>query len=701
MSTNDLIVKAFINETSEMLSELEGFLLDLEDNPEDKETLNAVFRVMHTVKGSSGMAGFEVIYKFAHQVEETLDNVRKGVVSFSEAVANKTLEARDIILELIHNGEEVTPDLQAKMDAVHDFFSNPGDSSQSAQPAPTQSENKSETAPVGNKLNRFEIDFRPNPGIFLSGSDPLHLVHELELLGSVVVKAKMDNVPPLNHLKAEQNYVYWHCILDTEKQISAVKDVFIFVESDSTLEIKEVQIDTAVQASVSEVAVSSQQEAKSVEQPEVKAAAPAEGEVVEAKDVAQAKEPSDQVNSDDKKKAANTIGDIIRVDADKLDKFVDLVGELVTIQAQLEQTSRKVNDLELENISENFQRLMEELRDSALGLRMVPIGSTFSKFRRIVRDISNQLGKKVSFETEGGDTELDKTVIDRLNDSLVHIIRNSLDHGIEVPEQRLASSKPEEAKLTISARHAGGDVVIEIRDDGKGISKKRVLEKAISQGLVSADEKLSDDDIFKLLFVNGLSTAQEVSRISGRGVGMDVVKKQIEDLSGTVSIYSEEGKYTKTILTIPLTLAIIDGLLVKIDKDFYVVPLSSVESCLEKADALKTVKTEDDNKVRKLVHYRGHFLPYIPMRDFLEYDTPAPKREQIVVIQMENNFYGMVVDEVIGDHQTVIKNLGKAFKNLKGFSGATILGNGQIALILNVGLIPHLYEKLSKKAGNE
>jgi two-component system chemotaxis sensor kinase CheA len=679
LSSNDIIVKAFINETGEMLSELEGYLLDLEDNPEDKETLNAVFRVMHTVKGSSGMAGFEEIYKFAHQVEETLDNIRKGEVSFSREVADKTLEARDIILELINNGEEVTSELEKQMNNVLAFFSGAPAEENTAEKGKLTTETTD-----NDSSNKIKVIFKPDPGIFLTGSDPLHLMQELELLGHAEVKAELENIPRLNELKPEQSYINWSAVVDSEKGISAVKDVFIFVESDSEVHVEEIQ------TSVEVAGVDSS--SSDIDQNFKDSVVPEKASSVES--------VADKEVKLDRKKMAATIGDIIRVDAEKLDKFVDLVGELVTIQAQLEQTSRNLNDLELENISENFQRLMEELRDSALGLRMVPIGSTFSKFRRIVRDIATQLDKKVVFETYGGETELDKTVIDRLNDSLVHIIRNSLDHGIESPADRVAAGKPEEATVSISARHAGGDVLIEIKDDGKGISRERVVEKAKAQGLIVNDENLSDEEVYKLLFVNGLSTAKEVSRISGRGVGMDVVKKEIEDLSGTVSIYSEEGQYTKTVLTIPLTLAIIDGLLVRVDSDFYVLPLSAVESCLEKSEALQSIKG-DDNKVRKLVYYRDHFLPYIPMREFLEYDSPVPDREQIVVVQMENNFYGIVVDQVIGDHQTVIKNMGKVFKNLKGFSGATILGNGQIALILNVGILPQLYELNLKKADNE
>jgi len=335
---------------------------------------------------------------------------------------------------------------------------------------------------------------------------------------------------------------------------------------------------------------------------------------------------------------------------------------------------------------------MEDLRDTALGIRMIPVGNTFGNFRRLVRDLSRDLGKQVELQIEGGDTELDKTVIDRLNDPLMHVIRNSIDHGIETPDKRTSIGKKAEGFIKLSASHAGGHVVIAIEDNGGGLNKEKIKEKAVAKGLVSSDADLKDEEIFKLIFMSGFSTAQNVSNVSGRGVGMDVVKKEIESLGGHISVSSEAGKFTRIAFTLPLTLAIIDGLLVEIANDYYVLPLASVESCLEMDESIK----KKNDKKGNLIHYRDHFLPYVKMRDFLHYTEPVPEREQLVILNTEEGTFAIVVDQVIGDHQTVIKNLGKVFAAARSFSGATILGNGKIALILNIAMIHKMSRDLQE-----
>jgi two-component system chemotaxis sensor kinase CheA len=369
----------------------------------------------------------------------------------------------------------------------------------------------------------------------------------------------------------------------------------------------------------------------------------------------------------------------VRVSSDKLDALVDLVGELVTLQARISQVSLIVHDTQLTSMSEQLERLTADLRDNAMTLRMLPIGTTFSKFKRLVRDLSDDLGKKIEMETSGAETELDKTVIEKLNDPLIHLIRNCIDHGIETPDVRAKAGKSETGTIKLSALHSGASVIITVEDDGAGLNRKAILSKAIQRGIVGPDDELSDEELCCMIFAPGFSTAQKVTSVSGRGVGMDVVKKEIESLGGFVTVKSEEGKNTRVILSIPLTLAIIEGFLVKVGSDFYVLPLSSVEACIE-----LTQEERAQHKGRRIINFRNEILSYVRLRDVFEIEGDEREIEQIVVVRSLDMRVGFVVDQVIGDYQTVIKSLGRIYKDVEGVSGATILGDGTVALILDI-----------------
>jgi two-component system, chemotaxis family, sensor kinase CheA len=359
--------------------------------------------------------------------------------------------------------------------------------------------------------------------------------------------------------------------------------------------------------------------------------------------------------------------------------LIDLVGELVTIQAHLAEKSSSINNTELTGISEEFERLIGSLRDETMNIRMVEIGSSFSTFKRLVRDLSQKLGKKINFNTSGGETELDKTVVEKLKDPLVHILRNSLDHGIESEEIRIAAGKLPEGNISIAAAHLGSQVHIAISDDGKGLSTDFIKRKALEKGIITPDQDLTESEIFQLIFAAGFSTADQVSDLSGRGVGMDVVRQNIENLRGSIELKSEVGVGTTITLKLPLTLAIIDGLMFNLGNDFYIFPLSVVEECLE-------IKSEEINRVsgRNIINLRGDAIPYVIMRDKFDVDSPRPELEQIIITRIGDKRIGFVVDKVIGSHQTVIKSLGKALKNSEYISGATILGDGTLALIVQV-----------------
>jgi two-component system chemotaxis sensor kinase CheA len=384
----------------------------------------------------------------------------------------------------------------------------------------------------------------------------------------------------------------------------------------------------------------------------------------------------------------------IRVKSERLDTLVDLVGELVTVRAGLTQTASTVQSNELTRLVEQTERLISELRDVAMGIRMVPIGTTFRKFKRLVRDLSEDLHKQAEFVTAGGETELDKTVIDRLNDPLVHLIRNSLDHGVETPEQRRAAGKPEAGTIRLSAEHSGASVIISVEDDGAGIDPERVRQRAVAKGLLAADAELPESELFQLLFAPGFSTAESVTNVSGRGVGMDVVKKEIDSLGGSVSVESSPGRGSKMMLKIPLTLAIIEGLLVRIGDEHFVLPLSAVEECVELSNGAR----KEAGKQR-ILNIRGEVLPYVRLRDLFEIDGEHPEIEQIVIVKAYEGRVGFVVDTVIGDHQTVIKPLGRMYKDVEGLSGATILGDGSVALILDVQRLTRVAVDEDRDAG--
>lgn len=672
MEIVDQIKQTFIDEAEELLSELEGLLLDLENNPDDKSNLDAVFRVMHTIKGSSGMVGEDKIYKFAHMVEDVFDKIRNGEMSFSSETANLALESRDIIFSLLDNSD---PLVDEKIRAIEEKL---GVSEKSSRPKKIEKK-------ISEPEKTYQIRFFPDEDIFKKGSNPLLILKELQSLGTLTIDVDDVMLPALDELKNDKCYIGWNLFLTSGKSMNEIRDVFLFVEENCEVSIEEAARDLFSDsddvAKIGEILIDRGSVSPDVVNNVLENKKKIGEELVEKNIVSRDELEAALLEQEHLKKiqSKQAVKQNIKISTEKLDDFVNLVGELVTLQAQLNQYTLDTNNYELANIAESLQRLTEELRDSVLGVRMIPVGQTFGVFRRLVRDLSAELGKKIQLVTVGEETELDKTVLDKLKEPLVHIIRNSIDHGIEKPDTRKNAGKDETGTIKLSAEHSGGHVNITIEDDGKGISREVIRRKAAERGLVMPDETLSDDKLYSLVFQSGFSTAESVSKVSGRGVGMDVVKKEIDNLQGSVVLSSEEGKNTKIVISLPLTLAIIDGLLVKVDNDHYILPLASIEACIDRNDA---EEKKEGNK--NIIHYREMFVPYISLRGMLSYKTDLPDREQIVIINSENTKFGLVVDEVIGDYQTVIKNLGKVFSNAKIFSGATIMGDGRIALILNV-----------------
>jgi two-component system chemotaxis sensor kinase CheA len=691
--------QTFKEEAYELLAELELSLLELEESPEDMETVGRVFRAMHTIKGSGAMFGFDDIASFTHEVETVFDLVRNGRMAVSRNLINLTLGARDQIRDMLDadgSGESWDHEKGAALiTALRELV--PG-SIPDAPPAPARKE-KAKGAPAASLT--YRIRFRPARDTFLRGGNPVALIAELAELGECRTVAQMCDLPVLSELDPELVYIYWDMILTTSQGLDAIRDVFIFVEDESELHIE--QIDDGQNREneykkLGEILIErgdlapEEMEAVLNSQKRLGQLLVERGLVAPDK-IESALLEQQRVKELRQERQNQEASASIRIPSEKLDALVNLVGELVTVQARLSQTAASRDDAELLAISEEVERLTAELRDTTLNVRMLPIGSTFSKFKRLVRDLSGELGKEIELSTEGGETELDKTVIEKLNDPLVHIIRNCIDHGIEQPHVRTAAGKTRHGTVHLGAVHSGDSVLITIRDDGAGLNRAAIRAKAEERGLIPPHVELSDREVHALIFAPGFSTARQLTSVSGRGVGMDVVKKAIDALRGSIDVASEPGAGTVITLKIPLTLAIIESLLVKIGDSRFVLPLSQVEECIE--------LTRDDvaaSHGRTIINVRGHVTPYIPLRQQFSIGGEPPDIEQIVITRMNGSRVGFVVDHVIGEHQTVIKSLGRAYKGVEGVSGATILGDGSVALILDTQYLAHAVEMEERAA---
>lgn len=675
--------EAFKEEAYELLAELEESLLALEEAPEDEELIGRVFRAMHTIKGSGAMFGFDEIAFFTHEVETVYDLVRNGKIAVTKELIDLSLAARDEIRSLLDGNEQADAD---KREEIMHFFRKLIPATLTAvQKEPLISAEQEESSSQAT----YRIRFRPSREIFLSGTNPLNLLKELYQLGECQVVAHLEAIPFLPEINPEHCYTSWDIFLTTSRGLDAIADVFIFVADDSELDIKVIDDgrDLTAEAGYKKLGeilvergnLNPDGLKQCLGQGKLIGETLIEAGLVSGDDVASALMEQQHVREVRKNRQEVDSSSSIRVPSARLDKLVDLVGELVTVQARLSQTAAELQESRLISIAEEVERLTAELRDNALNIRMLPIGTIFSKFQRLVRDLSAELGREIDLTTEGAETELDKTVLERLNDPLVHLIRNSIDHGIETPEVRLKAGKPRRGKVNLTASHSGAHVIIQIKDDGKGLDKEAIRVKAIEKGWLAADAEISEKELFGFVMAPGFSTAKQVTSVSGRGVGMDVVKRALDGLRGTIEISSQKGAGTTITVKLPLTLAIIEGLLVTIGDDYFVIPLSVVTECVE-------LTREDIAQAHghNIANVRGEIVPYIHLREKFKAKGTSPAIEQIVITEMNGNRVGFVVDHVIGEQQTVIKSLGRVYRAAEGISGATILGDGTVALIIDV-----------------
>ena len=644
MSSMDPI-QVFLIEAGELLEAIEGGLMDLLRDLGNKELVDSVFRSLHTLKGSGAMFGFDGLAAFTHHCETAFDRIRKGEVPATDELVSAVLAARDQMRALIEapNGdhEAGSQQLLARLQrAVGD--------------APATS-TTFDAAPENAVMVTYELTFCLPADCMANGTDPARLIAELRDLGACEVRVDLAKVPSLVALSATELHLGWFVRLTTAMPRDAIEDVFIFVIDDMQLDIVE---KPASRPPLTEVAVEAGKQPARTD----------DAQIVEANS-------SSPVADTKPAKTAESV----RVPAERLDELMDRVGELVIAQSRLSQLSGSSIDIPLRAVSEDIERLSGELRDTMMGLRMVPVNQLFGRFRRLIHDLARETGKKIELVTEGESTEVDKTIVERLADPLVHLVRNSIDHGLEMPDARVAAGKPDTGTIRLAARQAGGEVIITIIDDGRGIDRERVRAKAEASGLIQRDQTLNDHDLLHLIFQPGFSTAAAVTSLSGRGVGMDVVKKTVEALRGSIDIASLPGDGSTISLRIPLTLAIIDGLLVRVGSDHHVIPLSAVEECLE-------LSLDEDlrSRGRSFISLRDSLVPYLRLREVFETGTQPELHQKVVVISTGAERVGLVVDQIIGDHQTVVKSMSKLHHDVEVFSGATILGDGSVALILDV-----------------
>ncbi len=709
----DEYLQTFVVECKELLEQMEEALLVVEHNPDDAEIINAIFRAAHTIKGSAGLFGLEPIVAFTHVAESVLDKVRSGEIVINAELATLFINVHDHLGKLIdHVVEGIYPadeiDCCSKnLITQLQTYLNGTTHTDDTDKTPAVSENHAECSEKEQQNDEVSTDYwhlslRFGLEVFRNGMDPFSFIRCLNTVGNIVKLATLiDAIPPADEMDPESCYLGFEISFESSADKIAIENIFNFVHDDCEIHIlpphsKISEYESIIsklpeqEMRLGEILVKcgslTEKELDSILNLQVKSShslPPLIGEVLVEKKVVHAPiidaalEKQKQIK-ESKKIEAN----LIRVDAEKLDELINLVGELITAGAGTNLIAKRANIADLIESTATLSRLVEEVRDSALALRMVQIGGTFNRFQRVVRDVSKELGKEIDLIISGAETELDKTVVEKIGDPLTHLVRNSMDHGIEPTALRVMRGKPEKGTLKLNAYHDAGSVVIEVTDDGGGLNKEKIMNKAVERGLVTEGANLSDKEVYNLIFEAGFSTADTVSNLSGRGVGMDVVRRNIQALRGTVNLDSVEGQGSTVRIRLPLTLAIIDGFMVGIGKTIFVVPLDMVVECIE----LQAWIHGDGNG--QYLNLRGEVLPYRRLCDYFD-TTKSNKgdvleRENVVIVRYGEHKAGLVVDKLMGEFQTVIKPLGKLFNAEKSIGGFTILGSGEVAMIIDV-----------------
>lgn len=667
----DLTAK-FKEEAIDLINDLEAALLVLEANPNDMTQIALIFRTMHSLKGTGAMFGFDKISSFTHNLETIYDFIKSSKLSINQDIINITLSSVDVIKSLLSENAENNPDIKMLFDNISEKVINLINKTDKEWQNRPKIQQLSVSHSQSDEIKTYFISFIPNEDIFRNGTNPLYLVDELSSLGNAIVTPHFDKIPDFENYKISTSYVWWEILLSTNQSIDDIKNVFIFAEDDCQLEIN----------LISSLNLLDDNEFRS----RFKKIAPEK--IVKGFD--NAKAFIEQFNQEKEKKSSlqtkilNKDANVssVRVSIDKLDELLKLVSEMITVQSRLNTFAEKQKNAELITISESIAKLTRQLRDNAYKISLVQVNTMLTRFQRLVRDLSIELNKDVFFESIGGETELDKKIVESITDPILHIIRNSLDHGIESKEIRLLKGKPERGKIRLKAFYTGANVVIQIKDDGKGIDPELIKSKAIEKGLISANAILGKRDIFNLIFHPGFTTSSSVTDVSGRGVGMDVVRRNINDVRGEVEVDSVVDKGTTITLKLPLTLSIIDGLLVKIADAVFVIPLNSIYKIYAvSADLLK-------NNFYNILVFDNKQIPFFHLKE--EFNIQSEKEAKMlhaIVVYYEDKLVALIAESVLGEYQAVVKPLGRIYKFQEIISGATILGDGSLALVMDTNKI--------------
>lgn len=682
----------FIEEATDLLKELENSLIELEDSPNDFDLLNHVFRAMHTIKGSAALTGMTDISDFVHHAEDLLDQIRHEKVKVNPDIINILLESTDLVKEMVHSLYDTsvivpTTKVEELIDSINFFKDDTDISSLGTEVTPQDSQGAEEA------FYKITIEF--NKEFFLTGTDPLLIIEDIRLISEIIdINVNLTRIPDLFELKTEECYLKWVLVIKTKVSLDEIKDIFIFIESDNEISIENISdhynesiLDmTLADKFTGEILI----EKGLLDPIDVKESLEKQnrlGDILE-KDGKIPKEKIEKIVKEQSKSRKLQEKSKIKVDADKLENLINSMSDLVISQARLRELVVTKDDnisMELTNALDEMDTKIRTLQEDIMSTRMIPIGNTFIRYKRLVRDLSQEQGKNIDFVINGKETELDKTVIEKIADPLKHMIRNAIDHGIERPDLRKENGKPSQATLQLNAYHKEGKVIIEVSDDGKGLDEEKILEKAITKGLVSETDDLSPSEIHNLIMEPGFSTKEVITETSGRGVGMDVVKNNIENLRGSINIISEKGKGTTFKLKLPLTLAIIDGMKVKVGSDYFIIPLNSIVEFIQpKPEHFKTIESKGE-----VIQIRDNYLSLSRLYRILDIqpNVTDPSKGLVVVVQEDNKQVCILVDQIIGQQQAVIKSLEDNYTYVEGMSGAAILGDGNVAMILDISTI--------------
>ncbi len=660
----------FIDEAKEFIQDLEIALLALEKNPSDRDIVEKIFRIMHSLKGEGSMFGFEAISEFTHNLENIYDLIRNNKLEVNTEILNVTFESIDIISNLLSENQD-DGDLNTINNKIQKIISGVSktESFHNEQTEPSESN-------IDNKIKKtYYISFKPNKDILRTGTNPLFLLDDISLLGVSKIFPHFDNIPDINNINPSDCYIYWDIFVATDQGINSIIDIFMFVDDMAKIEIHPIS-DTNLFNDKSFVGIINEtiksQKTVNIEQLT---------DLANELETIYKEKKNKSINDTVTKKVADNKISSIRVSASKLDTLINRVSELITIQAHLSLFTQQNKNEELADISEEIEKISRALRDDIFRIRLIPLETSLTRFYRLVRELSHSLKKNIVLKTEGTDTELDKNILEGLTEPLMHIIRNSIDHGIEDAETRLQAGKPEQGTITLKAFYSGTNIFIQIIDDGAGIDVNKIKQSAIAKGFIDKNNNLNNQEILNLIFKSGFTTSQAVTDISGRGVGMDVVKQKITDIRGEVDIESTIGKGTTITIKLPLTLSIIDGLLTKIEDTPFIIPISSIE----KIYAVEHTKLI--NTFNNIVTIENTQFPFYYLREEFDFPETTLKTEQLIIVKYKERNIGLVVDNVIGKYQAVLKSLGSFFKDNEIISGSSILGDGTVALVLDTSKI--------------